>query len=292
MKVTIVGADGFLGGRLVPHLAAAGAEVNAVSISAGQGIDAETGILRDEFAIPAGTDAVVYLAQSPFYRQLPERLEHLLQVNVVSAVGVAELARRGGVRRLIYASTGSVYAPAFAPLAEASPVRLDDGYALTKLQAERALALYRGEMGVTIVRPFGIYGPGQKKMIVPGLIGAVADGREVFIERNPTDPADLDGLRISLCYVDDAAEVFARLLSAGPEVVNLAGPEPVSVRRIAREAGSLLGKEPLLKLSDRSRPGDLIADRTLLKTVADFEFTDFATGIAETLRQQAAKESV
>ena len=200
--------------------------------------------------------------------------DHLLNVNLVSAVKVAELARRAGVGRFIYASTGSVYAASFQPLTEASPVRRDGWYAYSKLAAEEALALLRKDLDVTILRPFGIYGPGQTKMLVARLIDSIDAEQEITVQRRLQMPEDIDGLRVSLCYVDDAVRIIERLIEqSGPPVLNLAGPEPVSIRRLASEIGRQLGKQPRLRLVEANREGDLIADTSLLRASFPGSFT-------------------
>ncbi len=95
------------------------------------------------------------------------------RVNVHSAVAIAEHARRAGAKRFVYASTGNVYAAGFAPFSEAAPVRRDDWYALSKVHAEEALALFRPQLDVVIARLFGVYGPGQKGRLVPNLLASV-----------------------------------------------------------------------------------------------------------------------
>ncbi len=228
---------------------------------------------------------MVYLAQSPHYRKTPEMAGHLLRVNGTAAVETADLARRAGVDRFIYASTGSVYAPSFAPLAETSPLRRDRWYPLSKVHAEEALALFRDDLNLTVLRPFGMYGPGQTTMLVPHLVRLVAKGDEVFIDQNPGDAADQDGLRISLCYVDDAAEIVRRLLERqGPDVLNLAGPRAVSIREIAQQIGAEMNREPNFVMADRERETDLVADLTLLNHTVAPKFTDLEIGIRETLK--------
>lgn len=291
MRVTVVGSRGFLGRALSARLQRGGCEVERLSSSSSGGIDPETGLLPPEFALDKGIDAVVYLAQSPFYRQVPDRADHLFCVNVVSALRVAEAARQAGIQRFVYASTGSVYAASFQPLTEQSPVRRDRWYPLSKLQAEDALALFRNDLQVTCVRPFGIYGPGQSGMLIPNLLATIQIGKSVTIDRNPHDAADCDGLKISLCYVDDAAAAVERLLSvAAPPVLNLAGCESVSIRRIAESIGELLSVAPRIQSADRLRETDLIADTTLQEETVGLPSVNFATGLRATVNAWLADQ--
>ena len=284
MRVTIVGHRGFLGKALAARLHQRGWEVDGCSSSTPGNIDPATGLLSPQFTIRPATDAVVYLAQSPYFRQMPERADHLWNVNVVSAVQTARLAARAGVLHFVYASTGSVYAPSFKPLAERSSLRRDRWYPLSKIHAEESLALLRSEIAVTCVRPFGIYGPGQSGMLVSNLIESVHGGKSVTIDRHPQE-ANRDGLKISLCYVDDAAQSIERLLEIAdpPSTMNLAGSEAVSIRHIASGIGKLLDIEPKLQEVDRQRETDLIADLSCMTRTVGVPPTSFATGIEMTI---------
>jgi nucleoside-diphosphate-sugar epimerase len=286
VKVAIVGSGGFIGRHLVNALQEKGVAVLPFSSRNGTGLDPQTGQVSNDLRLN-GADAVVYLAQSPHNRKAPEMAAHMLRVNVVSAVEVAEQARRDGVGRFVYASTGSVYRAAFHPLAEGDPERGDDWYALTKLQGERALALFREYMDVHVLRLFGVYGPGQTGRLIPGLVRAVTTRRPVYVERNPIDPDDLSGLRLSLAYVDDVVRAMVRIgRDGGPDLLNVAGDEAVSVWTATMAIGEALGIEPVIEVADRFRTGDLVADVSRLKRYLDAPSTPFATGLQRTLEQR------
>lgn len=141
-------------------------------------------------------------------------------------------------------------------------------------------------MDITVVRPFGIYGPGQKNKLVPTLLDSLLEGREVYIERNPTDSNDLNGLVVSLCYIDDAVEIFHNLLfQNGVPYVNLAGDKAVSIREIVTLMASHLGKDLMLRVSDEYRDSNLIADISLLKETLNPRFTGIGTGLRRVLDQ-------
>jgi nucleoside-diphosphate-sugar epimerase len=87
-------------------------------------------------AFPSGTDAVVYLAQSPQYKNQSNGASELLAVNMLGAVKACEAAVGAGAKLFLYASSGSVAWRSFQPLDESCPTRRDDFYALSKLGAE------------------------------------------------------------------------------------------------------------------------------------------------------------
>lgn len=284
MKVIIVGSGGFIGNHLYKFLQGEGIQVLGASSADGTGIVPRTGVLPYDFSIAPETDAIVYLAQSPYYNMVPEKFSHLVNVNVVSAVKVAEIARRAKVRRFIYASTGNVYAPSFAPFSESSPLRKDNWYSLSKVHAEEVLSLYKNDMDLVIMRIFGVYGPSQIDKLVPKLLSSVLQSKEISIERNPEDQSDLGGLKISLCYIDDIVEIISNLISkGGPSVLNIAGNEATSLRQMVNVMGQFFGKEPVLTVAEHCRRGDLIADISLLKSILNPQFTSLESGLKKTI---------
>lgn len=291
MKVVIMGSGGFVGRHLVRFLQEKGIDTQGFSSSLPGGIDPNTGVLSDEFMIQGGTtDTVVYLAQSPFYNQAPEMAMHLINVNLVSLLKVADLARKAKVKRFVYASTGNVYAPSFEPLSENSALRRDNWYSLSKIHGEEALSLYNNDMDIIVVRPFGIYGPGQTGKLVPKLLDSVIHNRAISVNRNPHDIDDLDGLRISLCYIDDMVEILYRLsTSGGPSYLNVAGDKAVSIRQIAMLMAEYLKRDVEFKIVEESRDFNLIADISLLKKALNPKFTEFHEGIRKTVDNEVNK---
>lgn len=280
MRALIVGAGGFVGSRLASALEAEGVEVVRSSSRDGTGIRPDTGFLPGDFAVEPGTDVVVYLATSPLHREGSRGASHLFAVNVTSAVVCAEAARRAGVRRFIYTSTGNVYEPSFAPMPETARLRRDDWYALSKVQAEEALSLFRPAMEVLLPRLFGVYGPGQRGRLISNLIASVLAGRPIRLSAQPASPHDEDGLRLSLCYIDDVVAILTRLaLEGGPESMNVAGPDVASLRDIAIAIGRHVNRTPVLDAPSILRELDLIADITLLERSLAPRFTPFGDGI-------------
>ncbi|MBK7674971.1 MAG: NAD(P)-dependent oxidoreductase [Candidatus Accumulibacter sp.] len=284
MKVAVIGARGYVGRHLCAKLEQQGTAVLRYSAGEANGISSITGRLPEGFAFPSKLDAVCFLAQSPHYRQMPEHSPPLLSVNCVAAVQATEAARRAGVKRFVYASTGNVYAPSFNALSEGAPVRRDNWYSLSKVMAEDALALYQQYLDVSFARIFGVYGPEQEGKLVPTIIHKVRDELEVFVDRNPNDHSDVDGLRVSLIYIDDLIDALVGMLDKphnGP--VNLAGDEAVSIRWLTEEAARLLGKSPRISVGERYREFDLVADTTVYHQLFGLPKISFRAGMERIL---------
>ncbi len=284
MKVLVIGSRGYIGARLYQGLVREGIDVHGASSADGSGIDPVSGLLPNNFALPATTDVVVYVAQSPYFRRVPDHSPHLMAVNCLSAISAANAARKAGVSRFIYVSTGTVYAPSFSPLAEGDRTHRDDWYALSKLQAEEALGLFRSDMQICCVRPFGVYGPAQSGRLIQNLAKSVQDGKPITLQSAASEVSVSEGLKISLCYIDDAIEVFIALVKGGgPYLLNLAGKDAISIRAIADAIGRLKGLEPTYSMTGPDRSGDLVANIDLLIQTVPIRFTSFSDGLAASL---------
>lgn len=276
----IIGAGGYIGGHLVRHYAARGINVVKISSSEAGGIDPETGLLPANFKIATGVDTVFYLSQSPRYRQAPDTAAHLLSVNVLSALQVANAARKASVRKFVYASTGNVYAPSFLPRSEDSPLRKDNWYSLSKVHAEEALRLLHNDLDITIARIFGVYGNGQQDRLIPNLIRSVMEGKTIQINSRSDNRMDAEGLRISLSYVADTVNILRQVAEVtGVPTINVAGEEVLSIREIAKLIAHAVGKPAQFGKGNVNRDSDLIADVSLLKKVINPRFTSFQEGI-------------
>jgi UDP-glucose 4-epimerase len=292
MKAAIIGAAGFLGRALASHLRQKGWQVHRYDVVRppdGTGLHFEIlDVLHQPSVFPEGTQAVFYLAQSARYREFPEGADHLFGVNTYGPVRAAGAAVAAGAAFFCFTSTGNVYRPSLEPLREDHPLRRDDPYALSKVAAEEILRLFSGTMRVCSARLFGLFGPGQEKMLPVTLLECIRTGREIFLEPAPGDTGDPGGLEVSFSYVEDTARILGLLAETAlegrevPAAVNVAGPEPVSVRRFAGAIARRLGIEPRFSCAPTVRGLNLIADIGLLRSLLAPEFTSFDEAIERT----------
>lgn len=246
-------------------------------------------VLTDKIEFEPKTQCVFYLAQSPFYKASAGRDGHLFGVNTMGAIKAADAACRAGAGFFCYASTGNVYQPSFEPMNESHPIRRDEPYVLSKVMAEEALKPFRDRMSVVSARLFGVFGPGQGKMLPARICDMVRDGREIELAASPQKGEPAEGLRISFSYVDDVADCLIRLAEMAvrgaelPDAVNVAGPEAISIRRFAAAVGKELGLEPVFRAAAEPRKFDLIADITRLRSLLNPDFTSFDDAVAATV---------
>ena len=233
MRDLVTGATGFTGGHLARRLAAGGRTVRAFVRDATRGRDLQAagielavGDLRDRRAIDlamAGVEVVYHIAA--VYRQAGISNDTYRAVNATAVREIVEAAAHAGVRRVVHCSTVGVHGDIEHPPAnEDAPLRPGDIYQVTKLEGER-LAREAGErckIEVTIARPSGIYGPGDRRLLK--LFRGVARGRfpmlgsgKIYYHLTYIDDL-VDGLR--LCGSHPAAAARTYIL-AGGEVTTL-----------------------------------------------------------------------
>jgi dihydroflavonol-4-reductase len=249
VRALVTGATGFTGGHLARSLVARGHTVRALvrDMSRARGLESagvhlSVGDVRDAAAVAAaveGIDVVYHVAA--IYRQAGLSHEVYRAVNATAVRDLIEAAVRAGVRRVVHCSTVGVHGDvAHPPANEDAPLKPGDVYQESKLEGER-LAREAGErlgIEVTIVRPTGIYGPGDRRLLK--LFRGVARRRFPILGRGE--------IHYHLTYIDDLVEGF-RLSGEHPMAANrtyiLAGSEVTTLNELVALIADVAGVRPL-----------------------------------------------
>lgn len=281
--IAIIGSNGFIGSKLVEFYKAKGEHVVEYSSKSDNFVDQSANLVPN-FEVIKNSETVIYLSQSPNYRNFPEKYNELIKINSLLPFEVARHSIIAQAKKFIYFSTGSVYKPSLLPLDESSDLNRESSYPLSKIHGEENLKILSKDIQICCVRPFGVYGSGQKNMLVPNLISSIKEGREIFIDR-PEGGNIADGLNISLSYVGDLVSTIDQLVRCDelPFELNLAGEESYSLLEIVTEIGSLLKCKPNIVIRNERRQGNLIADTSKLKKFARLERTTLRDGLIKTL---------
>lgn len=246
MHALVTGATGFTGGHLARFLAARGDCVRALVRDRARaddlaGVELTNGDLRDDAALAAavaGVDVVYHVAA--IYRQAGVSEDVYRDVNARVVERVIAAAARAGVRRVVHCSTVGVHGDVEHPPAnEDAPLKPGDIYQLTKLEGEERARSAGQRLGieVTIVRPSGIYGPGDRRLLK--LFRGVAHRRWVTLGSGE--------IYYHLTHIDDLVDGF-RLCGEHPAAANrtyiLAGGEVTTLNELVQLVADVAGVPP------------------------------------------------
>ena len=189
-KVLVTGASGFTGSQLANELARRGNSVRALVRKTSdlklldqqhENLQLVYGDLRDEVSIDnaiAGVDHVYHVGA--LYRVAKHSDQTYWDVNVGGTKHVLEASAKHDVSRVLHCSTIGVHGGVDEiPANEDSAFSPSDIYQITKLEGEKlaSQAIQNGQP-VSVVRPAGIYGPGDLRFLK--LFSMVKSGRFVM----------------------------------------------------------------------------------------------------------------
>src|ERR1043165_2481554 len=287
MKVLITGATGFIGSHLVrklsdKHEIFALSKTPPVAQRSHQTIWIEQGLnnpLEYSF-LPEKVDVVIHLAQSRYYKDFPDQAGDIFAVNVDGTFKLLEYARHVGAKRFIFASTGGIYGYSYEKFVETDPVSPINFYLSSKYIAEQLAKNYQQFFDTVVFRLFFAYGAGQKPaMLIPRLIHSVISGTPITLQGS-------EGILINPIYISDVVEAISRALELqGNHLINLGGPQVLSLREISNIIGTQLGRLPLFTITGNQEPRHLIGDIAKMKELLGSPLVAFSEGIGEVCRE-------
>jgi len=166
--------------------------------------------------------------------------------NVHGTLNLLELMRKHDCKKMVLASTSSLYAGEKMPFNESAPVNSPiSPYAASKKAAEVLTYTYNFQYGIdcTVVRYFTVYGPaGRPDMSIFKFMWAIDNGREFELYGNGEQSRDFT-------YVSDIASGTIRAArKVGYEIINLGGGRtPVTINTMIQWLEEGLGKKAKIK---------------------------------------------
>ncbi len=268
MKILVTGACGYKGSVLVPKLLDRGYTVIGVDIMwFGNELQPHPNLrvvkedVRNLDSLPlTGVDAIIHLssvANDPCSDLDPQLT---WEVSCLATMQLADRAKRLGIPRFIYASSGSVYG-----LKDEAQVTEDlelvplSEYNKTKMVAERVLLSYANDMVVQIVRPATVCGVSPRMRLDVSVnmltMQALTKGEVTVLGGDQTRPN---------IHIDDVTDLYLFLLEH-PEVTGIynAGFENLSIRAIAEMAAQKANAKIAVLPSNDPRSYRVNSDRLL-----------------------------
>jgi UDP-glucose 4-epimerase len=257
VKALVTGGAGFIGSNIVHRLVGEGHEVRVLDdLCTGyrenvpNGVELVVGDVADEAIVSTAMRGIEVVFHQAARRSVIGSVEHPLRTdtaNVHGTLAILDAARLAGARRVVSASSSSVYGGAEQmPTPERAPLIPRSPYAVSKLAGEQYCRVYSELHGLETVslRYFNIYGPRQRPdsayaAVIPLFIEALADGRR------PTVHGD-GGQSRDFTFIDDAvaaniAAATAPASACSGKAYNVAGGHRYSLLDLLQTLGKIQG---------------------------------------------------
>jgi UDP-glucose 4-epimerase len=231
--------------------------------SAGTRLEVVRGDVRDLAAVERVVRGAAVIFHQAAMRSVPRSVADPLganENNVTGTLHVLEAAKRAGVRRVVYASSSSVYGDRpELPKREDQPPAPISPYAVSKAAGEQYAAVWTRLYGVETVglRYFNVFGPRQDPAseyaaVIPRFILWALRGAPLEVHGDGRQSRDFT-------YIDNVVEanlLAARAPKASGEAFNVGCGDRVSLLDIIARLEKLLGRA-LERRHTPSRAGDV-----------------------------------
>jgi UDP-glucose 4-epimerase len=253
MKILITGGAGFIGSHLVEYfLQQPGCDVccldnfdpyydpkekqrNVVNFLNNPHFELMKGDICDAAlmrTLLADTDYVFHQAAQAGVRISVDYPEKSHEVNTTGTLILLESARDSGVKKIINASSSSVYGKVqYLPFNEDHPKEPVSPYGVSKLVAEHYCRVFNEIYGLETVslRYFTVYGPRMRPdLAIHIFMKKAMKGEPIVIFGNGTKTRDFT-------YIDDIIQANARAMTRGSGAYNIGGGHTISIQQLAEK---------------------------------------------------------
>lgn len=298
----VTGGAGFIGAHLVERLLSQGETVRVLdNLDTGRKenlahclkeIDFWKGDIRDKETVKKAVKGVDYVLHIAAQRSVPRSIDDPLssnEVNVQGTLNVLWWAKETGVRRVVCASSSSVYGNSQAmPLKEGyTPAPLSP-YAISKLVGEYYCEVFYKIYGLETVslRYFNVFGPrqdprSQYAAVVPLFIEAGLDGRQVEVHWDGRQSRDFTYIENTV----NATLLAATVPGVAGKVFNVGCGRDYSILDLLKTVERIIGR-PISYTCSEARRGDVrrtLADVSLAERLLGYKVSvGFEEGLEKT----------
>ncbi|GAW93295.1 hypothetical protein KKC1_24320 [Calderihabitans maritimus] len=273
MKYLVTGGAGFIGSHIVEALLREGFFVRVLdNFSTGsvanlrhcrEDVELIVGDVRDLATVQKavrGMDFVLHQAALPSVPRSVANPRESNDNNVTGTLNVLVAAREAGVRRVIYASSSSVYGetPQLPKEESMQPLPLSP-YAVSKYTGELYCRVFYTLYGLETIslRYFNVFGPRQNPdsqyaPVIPKFVTAMLEDRSPVIFGDGLQSRDFT-------YIDNVVKanlLACRAKKTAGEAVNIACGMQINLNQVVAELNRLLGKN-IPAIYSEPRPGDV-----------------------------------
>jgi len=305
MKYLVTGGAGFIGSNIVSELLKQGQQVvvldnfatgkreNILPLMKNENLTMIEGDLRSFHIVRSAVNGVDYILHQGALPSVPRSINDPItsnDVNILGMLNILEAAKEFGVKRVITASSSSIYGNSETlPKVESMPVNPLSPYALTKYAQERYCQIFSQIYGLETValRYFNVFGPNQDptsqySAVIPRFIRLIMADKEPVIYGDGSQSRDFT-------FVEN--NVWANIQActapkAAGEVINIACGERYTLIDLVNMINEILGKNIEPKF-EKDRAGDVkhsLAGIDKAKGLLGYEVrVDFKEGLERTV---------
>ncbi|MCG8403281.1 MAG: SDR family oxidoreductase [Firmicutes bacterium] len=269
----VTGGAGFIGSNLAVALVGMGHKVKVLDDFSTGSLDNLRPVLKEVEVIradlrslddvrraAAGVEVVLHQGALP---SVPRSVVDPLttnEINVTGTLNVLMAARDAGVRRVVYASSSSVYGNSDAlPKLETMPPCPMSPYAVTKLAGEHYAKIYHELYGLETVglRYFNVFGPRQDPQsayaaVIPRFISALLAGKSPVVFGDGEQSRDFTFIDV----VVQANIRSSQAVGVAGEVLNIACGNRITINHLLGALMKIVGCHPKITYA-APRPGDV-----------------------------------
>ncbi len=299
----VTGGAGFIGSNIVEELLKRGQKVHVLdNFSTGKRenilpfldkIELIEADIRDYRVVREAVEGVDFILHQAALPSVPRSVMDPFmtnEVNVGGTLNILDAAKNAGVKRIVYASSSSVYGNSeILPKSEDMSPEPISPYAVSKLAGEKYCKVFSGVYGLetVILRYFNVFGPGQDP--TSQYSGVIATFINAFLDRRPlTVYGDGEQSR-DFTFVDDVVEANLLAVSCSlnhsGEVFNVARGKTVTLNQMIDTVKDIFDRDNEVTYTG-PRSGDVRhseADISKIKVKLGFKpRTSFKEGLTKT----------
>jgi len=281
-RIGITGATGFIGRELISRLLRRKLEISVFCRVGKHNFPKEIKIFKGDLATGVGVqkfvkdlDIVIHLAG----RVLPPD-EKIFEENVLSTYNLLESIKKP--TKVIFNSSAAVYGSVTKKLDEQSKCMPDTIYGLSKKVCEEIVRHHQMKLGgkYIILRPFNIYGPGNRKGVIHSFYSSISKANKVVVTGNGRQKRDF-------LFIEDTVDAIIKAIDKNVSgVFNLATERSYSILELSKIFRKIMNRDFEINFTkdDDQKTGTLNLDTHLARNVLNWRpQTDLLTGLRKTI---------